>query len=112
LIFARLLEVRCLLFLATAAFSLQAWAQNPPGQTQPAPEHASRLAPAAAGGTAPQIVEDPAQAQRLFRELDKNHDGYLSGEELRGAPNAVNWAAIDRNGDRRITPDEFTVLRR
>ena len=67
---------------------------------------------AAAGGSAVIEREDPSVAQRLFRELDRNGDGYLTADELWGPPNALNWAAIDRNGDRRISPDEFTVLRR
>ena len=51
---------------------------------------------------------DPA----LFRELDTNHDGYLSAREL-SAPAAKqhNWIAVDRNRDGRISENEFGVVR-
>lgn len=57
--------------------------------------------------------EDPQAARRLFRELDRNGDSYLTPDELwseRGREG--NWAAVDRNRDGRISTDEFTVLRR
>lgn len=51
-------------------------------------------------------------AAALFRELDTDHDGALSSEEL-AAPGAArgNWIAVDRNRDGRITPDEFGLVR-
>jgi hypothetical protein len=88
----------------------QAWAQ--PEARKPAQEPVARAQSAAAGGSAVPR-EDAAAARDLFHELDRNGDGYLSGDELwslRGQE--ANWAAIDRNRDRRISPDEFTVLRR
>lgn len=69
-----------------------------------------RVPNAAAGSTAPS-QEDPQAARRLFRQLDRNGDGYLSPDELwalRGRED--NWAAVDRNRDGRISPDEFTVV--
>jgi hypothetical protein len=42
--------------------------------------------------------------------LDKNHDGYLSAEELSAAEaKSTNWIAIDRNRDGRISRDEFNT---
>ncbi|MBV9191890.1 MAG: EF-hand domain-containing protein [Betaproteobacteria bacterium] len=92
------------------AFTSQAWAQTeaPKGAPQPV----ARVPSAAAGATAVPR-EDPAAAQDLFRQLDRNGDGVLTADELwtpRGED--ANWAAIDRNRDGRITPEEFTVLRR
>ena len=104
--------------MGTAAFVLAlavgAWAQSPPQQTTGQKPATSQGPPtsAAAGGSA-LVRQDPAEARRLFRELDRNADGYLTGEELRGAPGReVNWAALDRNRDGRISMPEFTVIRK
>ena len=96
------------LFLILALTS-QAWAQTEP--QKPAAQPVSRVPSAAAGGTAVPR-EDPAAARDLFRQLDRNGDGYLTPDELwslRGQE--TNWAAVDRNRDGRISPEEFTTLR-
>lgn len=79
---------------------------------QPEQKPAPRAPSAAAGSTAPPAREDPEAARRVFRQLDRNGDGYLSRQEL-WAPRERddNWAAVDRNRDGRISEDEFTVLR-
>jgi hypothetical protein len=80
---------------------------TPPAQ-QPAPVARS----AAAGGSAVS-APDPEAAARLFRELDRNGDGYLTADELWSARGQEgNWAAVDRNRDGRISPSEFTVIRK
>lgn len=89
--------------------------QASPGSAAPqeAATSSARAAPAtsaAVGASAP-AREDPAAARRLFRELDRNGDGYLTGDELWSARGRQdNWAAVDRNRDGRISPDEFTTV--
>ena len=91
---------------ATSAF---AQTENAP-QPQTEAAEAQKTRSAAAGGSAiPQ--RDEAATERLFRELDRNGDGYLSPDELwseRGRQ--VNWAAVDRNRDGRISPSEFSAF--
>jgi hypothetical protein len=99
---------RLLLALSCTLAPLHVLGQNA-GNQKPAPQTRS----AAAGATAPATREDPAATSRLFRELDRNHDGYLSDEELfseRGREG--NWVAVDRNRDGRISPSEFRALER
>jgi hypothetical protein len=97
--------------LLLSLFFTAAQAQSP-ATPAPAPQAPPRQPSAAAGSTAP-APEDPQAARRLFRDLDRNGDGYLTSDELwseRGREG--NWAAVDRNRDGRISSDEFTVLRR
>ena len=87
------------LSLATLVVAATLLALSPPLAAQ-APE-APPLASAQAS--------DDAAA--LFRRLDANRDGVLSTQEL-AAPAASrgNWIAVDRNGDGRITQEEFGIV--
>jgi Ca2+-binding EF-hand superfamily protein len=98
------------LILALAA---GAWAQAPQAP-EPAAQKPAPASSAAAGGTASTLLrENPVEARRLFRQLDRNGDGYLAGDELKDALRQdANWAAVDRDRDGRISPSEFTVLQK
>ena len=96
------------LVLALAFFTLaSAFAQEKPAANPPKDESAS------GGATAPRpsFRRDSASSQALFERLDKNHDGYLTGTELTSQEAlASSWLGVDRDGDGRISPDEFTQI--
>jgi Ca2+-binding EF-hand superfamily protein len=86
-----------MLKIVIAALALCAFADSAAAQTREVP-----LASA----------QSSRDAEALFRQLDTNGDGVLSAQEL-AAPGAAqgNWIAVDRNGDGRITQDEFGIVR-
>jgi len=104
------------LVLALTLFALgSAFAQEKPAATPPKHETASENAPESASGGAtaprPSFRRDTASSQALFDRLDKNHDGYLTGTELTSQEAlSTNWLGVDRNGDGRISRDEFTAV--
>lgn len=65
------------------------------------------------GGGAGASAGASASASSQFRQLDRNRDGYLSDGELWSMPVPAGggWVSMDRNGDRRIEPSEFTPIR-
>lgn len=91
-----------------------AWAQGEGAPQQPvAPSERPAAQPSAAAGGSALYTYDESEARRLFRELDVNGDGHLSTAELAAdRSNQGNWVAVDRNGDGRITADEFTAIKR
>jgi len=90
----------CAAALLLVVVTSAAWAQD---KSRPRARAPVQPGASAAGGS--------AAAERAFRALDRNHDGYLTEDELWSRNNrARNWIAIDRNGDQRISPDEFSML--
>ena len=86
-----------------------AWAQS----EQPRQHEKPAAPPSAAAGGSALYTYDEGEARRLFRGLDVNADGYLSSAELAAdRSNEGNWVAVDRNGDGRISADEFTAIKR
>jgi Ca2+-binding EF-hand superfamily protein len=51
------------------------------------------------------MAQVSAAREQTFRERDKNHDGVLTLEEYGGHPG--NFSALDANGDRVLSRDEF-----
>ena len=104
------------LLVALALLNLSVtFAQEKPAATDSKEENASQNASASASGGAtaprPNFRRDTASSQALFDRLDKNRDGYLTGSELTSQEAlSSNWLGVDRNGDGRISRDEFTAV--
>ena len=47
-----------------------------------------------------------AGADSMFNALDKNHDGFLSRDEVKGSPHDKDFATLDKNKDGKLTPEE------
>lgn len=60
------------------------------------------------------LEEYRAKVEQEFLTADRNGDGYLSQEEVRGRFAFIQreFERVDRNADGRISPDEFWQLRR
>ena len=100
------------LLVALALFILApAFGQDKPAATPAKQENASDSASGGATAPRPNFRRDTASSQALFDRLDKNHDGYLTGTELTSQEAlSTNWLGVDRDGDGRISRDEFTAV--
>ena len=100
------------LVLALALLNLSvAFAQEKPAATPPKDENASENASGGATAARPSFRRDATSSQALFNRLDKNRDGYLTGTELTSQEAlSTNWLGVDRDGDGRISRDEFTAV--
>ena len=96
--------------MRAAGSSASAALTAPIAQQKPA---ASGEESASGGATAPRpsFRRDAPASRALFDRLDKNRDGYLTGAELTSQEAlAANWLGVDRDGDSRISREEFTAV--
>ena len=59
-----------------------------------------------ASGTASASSANDGGAEAMFAGLDKNKDGFLSKDEVKGTPHETDFASLDKNGDGKLSRDE------
>lgn len=50
-------------------------------------------------------------AEAMFSSLDKNGDGFLSKDEVKGTPHEADFAMLDKNGDGKISREEHFMAK-
>src|ERR671936_2402757 len=58
--------------------------------------------PAASGKSA-------SGAEAMFKALDKNNDGFLTRDEVKGTPHEKDFAKLDKNGDGKLSREEHAA---
>lgn len=48
-------------------------------------------------------------AEQMFKSLDKNNDGNLSREEVKGSPHDKDFTKLDKNSDGKLTREEHAA---
>ena len=67
----------------------------------------SKSGSAAAGSTSAGASHTGnAGADSMFNALDKNKDGFLSREEVKGSPHDKDFTTLDKNKDGKLAPEE------
>ncbi len=51
-------------------------------------------------------ASDNAGAEKMFKALDKNKDGYISKSEAKGTPHDKEFATLDKNSDGKLSREE------
>jgi hypothetical protein len=64
-------------------------------------------AASASGGTASASASSDGSA--MFRDLDKNKDGFISREEAKGSPHEKEFDKLDKNSDGKLSREEHAA---
>jgi len=48
-------------------------------------------------------------AEAMFKALDKNNDGFMSREEVKGTPHDKDFTTLDKNGDGKLSREEHAA---
>lgn len=60
---------------------------------------------AASGAT----KSDDGGAEAMFKALDKNNDGFMSKEEVKGTPHDKDFSKLDKNNDGKLSREEHAA---
>lgn len=50
-----------------------------------------------------------ATQSRSFKDVDTNHDNYVSRQEAQGAPQAKDFDKLDKNHDGKLSVEEYAL---
>ena len=67
------------------------------------------LSVGAAGDKASSTSSDTPGAEKMFQALDKNKDGFLSKDEVKGSPHEKEFATLDMNNDGKLSREEHAA---
>jgi hypothetical protein len=67
------------------------------------------LSVGAASDKASSTSSDTSGAQKMFQELDKNKDGFLSKDEVKGSPHEKEFVTLDKNNDGKLSREEHAA---
>jgi len=62
-----------------------------------------------AGGDKASQGASSSGAEKMFQSLDKNKDGALSRDEVKGSPHDKDFATLDKNSDGKLTRQEHAA---
>jgi Ca2+-binding EF-hand superfamily protein len=48
-------------------------------------------------------------AEAMFKALDKNNDGFMSKEEVKGTPHDKDFSTLDKDGDGKLSREEHAA---
>ncbi|MGE5525468.1 MAG: EF-hand domain-containing protein [Rhodospirillaceae bacterium] len=65
--------------------------------------------PLSAGAAGEKSSSGDSGAEKMFKSLDKNKDGYLSKDEVKGTPHDKDFATLDKNRDGKLSREEHAA---
>jgi hypothetical protein len=70
---------------------------------------AAFVTPFSAGASDKASSTGAGGAEKMFHGLDKNKDGFLSKDEVKGTPHDKDFAKLDKNSDGKLSRDEYAA---
>jgi hypothetical protein len=62
--------------------------------------------PLSAGAAGDKASSGDSGAEKMFKSLDKNNDGFLSKDEVKGTPYDKEFTTLDKNHDSKLSRQE------